>query len=99
MTDKNGKQTKSDLAHRIGIWTVVAGMAMYVFNMGQWVGAADEKFEDAETVEAKQQAILLQVNTVATKQEAIADKQDELEDQLDETKQEILDAIAQAHAE
>jgi len=44
----NGKAT---IVNRIGTWVAILGMAAYVFNMGQWVGAADEKFEDAQTVE------------------------------------------------
>ena len=84
MPDSNGKQKVTDIVHRIGIWAVVLGMAIKLFTMGAWVGAAEEKFKDAATVEETQKALLLQVNTVATRQEAhtsaIADNKKAIED-------------------
>jgi len=86
MPNGNGKQTWSDIAHRIGIWGAVLTIGFKVFAMGSWVGAADEKFKDAATVEETQKDLLLQVNTIATKQEA-------MEKTLEDNKREILDAI------
>lgn len=91
MTEVN--QSKSDLAHRVGIWGGMIALAIYVLNIGQWVGAADEKFKDAETVETKQEEILEQQTTMRTKQEAIVKQLDEMKQQMKEDKQEILAAI------
>ncbi len=89
----NGTQTKVDIAHRLGIWISVIVLGGYVLNMGQWVGAADEKFDDAATVETTQRALLIQVNTIATIQgtqtTAIRDNKDAIED----SRRAILDAI------
>lgn len=71
----------------------MVGLFIYVMNIGQWVGAADEKFKDAETVEQKQEQILETQTTMKTKQEAIVDKLDEIEEQMKEDKKEILEAI------
>lgn len=68
-------------------------LAVYVLNIGQWVGAADEKFKDAETVEQKQEEILQTQTTIKTKQEAIVKQLDDIEDQMKEDKREILEAI------
>lgn len=88
-------QTKvaAEWAHRVGIWVSVIGMGLYVFNMGQWVGAADEKFEDAATVETTQRTLLLQVNTIATKQEAQDKAIAENKKAIEDSKKEILKAI------
>jgi hypothetical protein len=96
MTDTNGKKTMSDMTHRIGIWAAVIGLSMYVFNMGAWVGAADEKFNDAATVEATQQALLLQVNTVAVTQDAQSKAIEENKEAIEKARLEILAAIAAA---
>lgn len=93
MSDK----TTGDIANRVGLWVAVVGMGVYVMNIGAWVGAADEKFADAQTVEEKQDAMLLQQNTMATKQEVIEEQLDKMEEQMDEDKKEILAAIASAH--
>lgn len=90
-SEVNGKHV--DLAHRIGVWAGMVGLFIYVMNIGQWVGAADEKFKDAETVEQKQEQILETQTTMKTKQEAIVDKLDEIEEQMKEDKKEILEAI------
>jgi len=37
--------------NRIAVWVAIIPLGLYVLNMGQWVGAAEEKFEDAEAVE------------------------------------------------
>lgn len=94
MPDQNGKQKTSDIVHRIGIWTAVLGIAAYVFSMGQWVGAADEKLADAATVEVTQRALLLQVTAVATRQEAIVDAIADNKTAIKDSKREVLDAIA-----
>ena len=94
MSESNGRLA---LANRIGTWTAIIGLAAYVFWMCTWVGAADEKFKDAETVESKQTAILLQQATIATKQQHIETKLIKIEEQMKEDKEDILDAIKEAH--
>ena len=94
MPDSNGKQKWSDVAHRIGIWGAVVVIAAKLFTMGTWVGAAQEKFEDAETVEETQKALLLKVNTVATRQEAIVTAIQGNTKAIETSKKEVLDAIA-----
>ncbi len=90
-------QTKVDIAHRIGIWISVIVIAGYVLNIGTFIGAAEEKFKDAETVEATQKILLLQVNTIATVQgvqtKAIEDNKDAIED----SRREILKAIRESN--
>jgi len=45
------------LANRLGVWVAMAALFVYVLNIGQWVGAADNKLEKAEEVEKTQQSI------------------------------------------
>ena len=96
MANANGKPSTLDVVHRVGIWGFAIGIAVYMLDIGQWVGAADEKFKDAETVETTQKALLLQVNTIATVQgvqtTAIADNKTAIET----SRREILDAIKAA---
>ena len=72
-------------------------LAGYVMSLGQWVGAADEKFNDAETVETRQNALLIQQNTLAVRQQAIEAGVQENKEAIEKSKQEILDAISKAH--
>jgi hypothetical protein len=72
-------------------------MAAKLFTVGSWVGAADEKFEDAATVETTQRALLLQVNTVATRQEALTTAVADNKKAIETSKNEILDAIKEAN--
>ena len=92
----NGTQTKSDLAHRIGIWISVLVIGGYVLNLGHWAGAVEEQLKDAETVETTQRALLIQVATIAavqtTQTTAIRDNKDAIET----SKREILNAIREA---
>lgn len=71
----------------------VIGIGMYMLNIGAWVGAADEKFKDAQTVEEKQDQLILDVNTIqvtqATQTKAIEANTAAIEDSKDE----ILEAI------
>jgi len=92
----NGSQTKGDIVHRIGIWGGMIGMFIYVLNIGQWVGAADEKFKDAETVEEKQDALILQVNTVAVLQATQTTAIEANKTAIETSRREILDAIKEA---
>jgi len=84
---------RAAIVNRIGTWIAILGIAAYVFNMGQWVGAADEKFEDAQSVEEKQDKIILDVNTIKVTQTAqttaIADNKTAIET----SRREILNAI------
>jgi len=93
----HGTNTPGDLAHRIGIWVAMLGVVVYVLNIGAWVGAADEKFSDAETVEEKQEEMLVQQTTMAVKQEAIEKAVEDNKDAIEESRKEILAAIREAH--
>lgn len=90
-------KSTGDIANRVGLWAAVIGIGMYVMNIGQWVGAADEKFNDAETVETTQRAILLQQATIATEQKNMKETLDDIEEQAEKDKKEILAAIKEAH--
>ena len=92
----NGQQTKVDIAHRIGIWVSVVGLAAYLFNIGSWVGAADEKFNDAETVEEKQEQLILDVNTLAVEQKYTKEAVEANKEAIEESRKEILAAIKEA---
>jgi len=73
------------------------GLAAYVISIGQWVGAADEKFNAAATVETTQRVILLQQNTLAVEQKNMKEQLDDIKDQAETDKKEILAAIKEAH--
>lgn len=103
MPDMNGRQRPVDIVHRVGIWVAVAGMGAYMLNIGAWVGAADEKFKDAQTVEEKQDQLILNVNTIQVTQGAIQTTQAAQTiaiaanaTAIEESKDEILDAIKAA---
>lgn len=103
MTDRH---TPSDVVHRVGSWVAIIGIGIYVLNIGAWVGAADEKFKDAQTVEEKQDHLMLDVNTIQVTQAAMVEVQasqsEAIEDNakaIEESKKEILAAIAAATAE
>ena len=93
MPDSNGKQKWSDIAHRIGIWGAVVAIAVKLFSVGAWVGAADEKFADAETVETKQDDLILQVNTLATVAKATTKAVEDNKTAIETSRTEILEAI------
>lgn len=54
----------TSVTHRVATWAVIVPLVIYVLNMGMWVGAADEKFEDAKQVEEKVDALKVQVTRV-----------------------------------
>ena len=56
------------IVNRITQWLAIIGIAAYVFYIGSWVGAADEKFKDAETVEQVQDTIKTEVTVIRTEQ-------------------------------
>lgn len=89
-------QTGSDLAHRIGIWAGMIGLGLYVLNIGQWVGAADEKFADAQTVEEKQDQLILDVNTIQVTQDVQTEAIEANKEAIEKSRQEILAAIKEA---
>jgi len=91
------KHTAADLAHRIGIWTGMIVLAVYVLNIGQWVGAADEKFSDAQTVEEKQDQLVLDVNTISVTQRTQTTAIEENKKAIEASRKEILAAIKEAH--
>ena len=93
----NGKPSLLDIIHRVGIWTFGIGILIYALNIGQWVGAADEKFKDAETVEEKQDALILQVNTIATLQTAQTVAITDNKAAIETSRREILEAIKEAN--
>ena len=96
MTHENS--TSMDMAHRLGIWTGLLALAVYVINIGAWVGAADEKFVDAETVEQKQEEMIVRQTVIATKQDSIEKAVEENKKAIETSRKEILDAIKEAHA-
>jgi len=97
MANGNGKSSPLDIIHRVGIWGGMITLFIYMLNIGQWVGAADEKFKDAQTVEEKQDALILQVNTVAILQGVQTTAIQENKDAIETSKQEILEAIREAN--
>jgi len=97
MANGNGKASVLDITHRIGIWGGMIAMFIYVLNIGQWVGAADEKFKDAETVEEKQDALILQVNTVAVLQATQTTAIEANKTAIETSRKEILEAIKEAN--
>jgi membrane-associated HD superfamily phosphohydrolase len=90
------QQTPVDIAHRLGIWGAVLGIGLYVMNIGAWVGAADEKFEDAQTVEEKQDQLILDVNTIQVTQQVQTKAIEANAKAIEKSKDEILDAIQKA---
>jgi hypothetical protein len=90
MSDK----TTGDIANRIGLWVGMCALALYVINIGAWVGAADEKFADAETVEQKQDQLILDVNTIQTTQATQTKAIEENKKAIETSRREILDAVA-----
>lgn len=97
MPNANGKQTWTDIAHRIGIWSVVVLMAVKLFSVGAWVGAADEKFKDAASVEVTQKQLVLTVNTLTTEQKYTKLAVEANKVAIEESKDEILAAIKKAN--
>ncbi len=96
MANGNGKASTLDILHRVGIWGGMITLFIYVLNIGQWVGAADEKFKDAETVEEKQDALILQVNTVAVLQATQTTAIEANKTAIETSRREILEAIKEA---
>lgn len=90
MPKENGKQSGMDIAHRIGIWAAV-------LSIGAWVGAADEKFNDAETVEATQKQLVLDVNTLTTETKYTKEAVKANTDAIEASERAILAAIKAAH--
>ena len=85
-----------DIVHRVGIWGFAITLGVYVLNIGQWVGAADEKFKDAQTVEEKQDALIIQVNTVAILQGVQTVAIQDNKTAIETSRREILAAIKDA---
>ena len=68
------------IVNRVGLWVSFAALAAYVFYIGQWVGAADEKFNDAQTVEERQEAIKETIVTLSVNQANAADDVEEIKE-------------------
>ncbi len=66
-------------------------------DMGRWVGAADEKFDESESVEIKQEQLILDVNTLTVEQKHIKTTVDANKKAIEDSKKEILAAIKEAH--
>lgn len=90
-------KSTADIANRVGLWGGMIALAVYVLNIGAWVGAADEKFSDAETVEEKQDEMIVQQAVMSTRQEAIEKAVEENQQAIEDSKEEILAAIKEAH--
>ncbi len=97
MANGNGKASILDIVHRVGIWGFAISIGIYMLNIGQWVGAADEKFKDAQTVEEKQDALILQVNTVAILQGVQTTAIQDNKDAIETSRREILEAIKEVN--
>ena len=93
------KQAPRDIAHRLGIWSGMIALAIYVMNIGVWVGAADEKFVDAQSVEEKQDKLILDVNTIQTTQNAQTKAIEDNKQAIETSRKEILDAIKELEKE
>lgn len=92
MSDK----TTGDIANRVGLWVAVLGLVVYVMSIGSWVGAADEKFKDAQTVEEKQDELVLTVNTIQTTQITQTTAIEDNKRAIEASRKEILAAIKEA---
>ena len=88
MANGNGQMNALE---RAGSWATLVGMGLYVLYIGQWVGAADEKFKDAETVEQTQQQVKERLTRLEEQVEDLAENSEE-RDEL------ILDAIKRLEA-
>ena len=93
----NGKPSVLDIVHRVGIWGFAISIGIYMLNIGQWVGAADEKFKDAQTVEEKQDALIIPVNTVAILQGVQIIAIQANKEAIETSRREILEAIKEAN--
>jgi hypothetical protein len=83
MKELNGN---ASMANRVSLWVAIVALGIYVMNMGQWVGAADEKLKDAEAVEE-------QVDDIKDRLTALETTVDTAVDTMKENKKDILDAI------
>lgn len=90
MTHGNGNGAA---LNRVASWGSIVAMALYVLYIGQWVGAADEKFKDAESVEQTQKQIkerLIRVEEgIEDLEESAAREHDAILDAIKELKQKI----------
>ena len=84
----NGHGNGVAMANRITTWVAIAAMGVYVLNMGQWVGAADEKLADAEAVE-------VQVDAVKDRLTKVEVNLDNLEKTVEKGDEAILKALAE----
>lgn len=71
MANGDGNGSWGAIANRLGTWAVLIGLAIYVYDIGTWVGAADERFSDARTVEATQKQISEKVTRLEANQKNI----------------------------
>ena len=68
----NRDDSMGSIANRIATWAGIALLGVYVLNMGQWVGAAEEKLEAAEKVQQQVNDIQDRVTRVEEKLNAEA---------------------------
>lgn len=64
------EEMNKSIAHRVAIWAAIVPLSIYVLNMGMWVGAADEKFENANKVARTQEDIKRRLTTLETEVKA-----------------------------
>lgn len=74
------------MVHRISSWLSILALMAYALYIGQWVGQADEKFEDHDKVEEHQKEIKEKLIELEAEQKHASEKA-EIRDQA------ILDAI------
>ncbi len=72
--------------NRAASWIAIVGLGLYILNIGQWVGAAEEKFENAQKVED-------QVDDLKDRLTRVEEKLDSSEKRNNERTDMILDAI------
>lgn len=87
------EKTPGDIANRIGVWVSMLAIGLYVINIGAWVGAADEKFASAKTVEEKQDKLIVDVATIQTTQGTQTKAIEDNKKAIEESRKEILAAI------
>lgn len=94
---KNPLNGHGAIVNRLLQWGAIAGVLVYAMNVGQWVGAADEKFKNAEAVAEKQDTMVERVATLSAQQTATQRAVESNTSAIKESERKILEAIREAH--